>query len=143
MSCAKLNRWNYGRTERLKPGSFQILKLLLCAKHCCNCIQAFYFYFIKGKVNCTSSCVCEWDEASDLAKSRHLRFVWTCPHQELPQRMLTRFHSYWNSTVNLSVIGWFLVFYLIPLYHKIKNIKNEILTRLPASCHFSFNCFSD
>lgn len=96
--------------------------------YCCYCIQAFYFYFLKGKVNCTSSCVCVWDEAADLAKGEHLRFVWTCSHQELPQRMLTRFRSYWNSTVNLTVIGWPLVFYLTFLYDNIKKIKNEIFT---------------
>ena len=85
--------------------------------YCCYCIHAFYFHFIIGKVNCTRSCVCEWDR-----ESKHLKFIWTCPHQELPQRMLTLLRVFWN----LFVSFWRTIMTIIR--EDIKNAKNKILT---------------
>ena len=55
--------------------------------YACYCFQAFYFYFIIGKTNCTRSCVDEFDR-----DDKHLNVIWLCYDRELPQRMLTRVH---------------------------------------------------
>ena len=71
----------------------------------CYCFQAFYFYFIIGKTNCTRSCVDEF--ARD---DKHLNIIWLCYHRELPQRMLTRVHTV-RSFLWLSIsspCSWFV-----------------------------------
>ena len=89
--------------------------------YCCYCIQAFYFHFIVGKVNCTSACVCEWDP-------HVIKFIWTCSHQELPQRMLTLHRTFWNFIVILTVMSSVFFVEQIPSYQDLKNTKSEIWT---------------
>ncbi len=92
----------------------------------CYCIQAFYFPFVIRKVNCTSSCVCYWDRES---KFKHRRFIWTCSHQELSQRMTTLLRIIWAA----SVLYWS---WLIPSYQDIKDTKSWIVTCY-TSCDIS------
>ncbi len=97
----------------------------------CYCIQAFYFHFIIGKNNCRSSCVSEWDR-----ERKHLKFIWTCWHQELPQRMSTLLRVVWDA----SVMFWSIALKLIPSYQNIRKAKNEIATCCTTSCEFSVLC---
>ncbi len=100
----------------------------------CYCIQAFYFHFIIGKANCTSSCVSEWN-----SESKHLKFIWTCWHQELPQRMSTLLRVVWE----FSVFFWSSLLELkrFPSYQDMKNTKNKIVSYCMASCEISVSCF--
>lgn len=95
--------------------------------YCCYCIQAFYLHFIIGKTKCSNSYVGEWSR-----ENKHLKFIWTCSHQELPQRRLTLIRVVWDALV----MYWDLFLKLIPSYQDIKHFILSFFS-LCHSCEIS------
>lgn len=98
------------------------------ACYACYCFQAFYFYFIIGKNNCTKSCVEKLD-----CDGRYPIIIWHCFYRELPQRMLARVQIIrWISLVCCGPQGY---------SHYLLFLPAKICLRSCPSCRLSVSSF--